>query len=404
MRRLPLVVLLTLSGAASAALPRVALQAPLMPPTGPAAAVLPVAGLQSVTALLERLTLEPGGAPEHGAALALAVQRMLETPTGISLAEQFIAEGAVGAVRFEAFDGSRIYDAGGRKLFYAPRAFAEWKNGRVEVRLNQDYLGTDARFQEQDLPPTLAHELFGHGLWYARAARENALLAFHHHELNETNARLVGWLVDYEMDRRFEGNDAWNYLQDPAQFLRNLKLNMPYYALTFSNEELARPIETLEERLLAARAKRRDLEVELANHRSWNAVIDHFVRRHGLPERRFAQLRRTMADTDQIYRDQLTNMDAILSDLDGAVARMKTEADRRSQRYLQRAASHPLFIRLEAQARENSRRLMKLASQAADAAPSAEASQAAKSDQFTFEDLMRLYREDLERRPGHWEG
>ena len=206
------------------------------------------------------------------------------------------------------------------------------------------------------------------------------------------------------MDRRCEANAAWNYLQDPTKFLRNLKLRLPYYALTFSNEELTRPLETLEERLLAARAKRRNLEIELANHRSWNAVIDHFERRHGLPERRFTQLRRTMADTEQIDRDQLANMGAIISDLDGAVARMKVEADRRSERYLQRAASHPLFVRLEAQARENSRRLIKLVSRAAPAAPSAEDSQAEKSDQFTFEDLMRLYREDLELRPDHWEG
>ncbi|OGS40044.1 MAG: hypothetical protein A2506_13200 [Elusimicrobia bacterium RIFOXYD12_FULL_66_9] len=505
MRRLTLLLLLTLSGAASAALPRVSLQAPLMPVAGPTAVILPnaasasplstlplpsaplaftasalpsaapaptpVAAPQARAAaprvaealrenaglgadlakgsledsaralgenfmasaamdsgvsegspvspaayesfshhdlelrLLQRLRLEDSGDPARSAALKRAVRSVLETPTGRGMAEQFIAEGVLGTVRFETFEGSRLYDANGRRIFYAPRAFTDWKNDHVEVRMNLDYLGTDAQFQEQDLPPTLAHELFGHGLWYWRAAAENALQAFHHHELNETNARLVGWLVDFEMDRAFEESGAWGYLQDPAQFLRNLKLRLPYYALTFSNEELARPLEALESRLVAARAKRDRLDAELANHRSWNSVIDHFVGKHGIDERRFAQLRRTMADTDQNYRDEIATMDAIISDVDGTIGRMKAEPDRQSERYLQWAAAHPLFARLEAAARENARRLAEMVAKASSASALAPQPVAApKSDQLTFDDLMRLYREDRERHPGHWNG
>lgn len=492
MRRLPSLLLLALAGAASAALPRVSPQAPLLPVTSPAASIPPAltasallpagpitapiaapiaapvaapsalaarpvaetllenAGLGAKMAegsleasapalernfmnaaamdsgvsegaavfqapagsfehqdleerLLSRLSLEDQGDAARAAALKRAVRGVLGTPTGRDMAEQFIAEGAKGAVRFEAFEGSRLYEVDGRRVFYAPRAFTDWMGDHVDVRMNLDYLGADARLQEQDLPPTLAHELFGHGLWYWRAAAENAFQAFHYHELNETNARLVGWLVDFEMDRRFEENGAWSYLRDPAQFLRNLKLRLPYYALTFSNEELARPLEALEARLVAARAKRGRLEGELANHRSWNGVIDHFAGKHGIPERRFARLRQTMADADQNYRDEIANMDAIISDVDGAIGRMKAEPDRESERYLQWAASHPLFARLEAAARESARRLIELVSKAPSAAPSAETPEAPKSDQLTFDDLVRLYQEDRQRHPDHWE-
>lgn len=498
MRRLASLLLLTLAGAASAALPRVSLQAPLLPVTGPAAALLPNAvsaaplsvlplcaapialtasalphrGVEPAAApkvaetllenaslgaqmaegsledsapalernfmnaaamgtgvsgggpvspgpavvfthqdleqrLLSRLSLDDAGEASRAAALKRAVRSILRTPTGRGMAEQFIAEGAKGAVRFEAFEGSRLYDTDGRRIFHAPRAFTEWKGDHVSVRMNLDYLGTDAQFQEQDLPPTLAHELFGHGLWYWRAAAENALQVFHHHELNETNARLVGWLVDFEMDRRFEEDGAWSYLQDPARFLRNLKLRLPYYALTFSNEELARPLETLEARLVSARAERDRLDTELSNHRSWNAVIDHFVRKHGIAEQRFARLRRDMADTDQKYQDDLANMDAILSDVDGTIRRMKDEPDRQSERYLKWASSHPLFSRLEAAARENARRLTEMvtkASMASAGAPARDSYEAPQSDQLTFGDLLRLYREDRERHPDRWRG
>lgn len=470
MRRLSLAFLLTLAGAATAALPRVTLQAPLLPMMGPAASILPQvpsasalpvttlsaapvaltpaflppaiptaapvaapaasaamdsgvseggpasAGPAGVFAhheleqrLLSRLTLDDQGDASHATAMRRAVRSMLDTPTGRELARQFISEGVRGVVRFEAFEGSRLYDTNGRRIFYAPRAYTDWKGDHVSVRMNLDYLGTDAQFQEQDLPPTLAHELFGHGLWYFRAAAENALQAFHHHELNETNARLVGWLVDFEMDRRFEENGAWNYLQDPTQFLRNLKLRLPYYALTFSNEELARPLEALETRLTSAGAKRTRLEGELNNHRSWNAVIDHFVTRHGMPERHFALLRQTMRDTEQNYRDEVATMDAIISDLEGTIARMKAEPDRQSERYLQWAATHPLFARLEAAARENARRLHELVAKTstppASAPPQATGSAAEpESDQLTFDDLMRLYQQDRQGHPDHWRG
>lgn len=100
------------------------------------------------------------------------------------------------------------------------------QGGERDRRKEETGCGTDAEFQKQDLPPTLAHELLGHGLWYGRAIRESALQVFHHHELNEANARLVGWLVDFELDGRFEEAGAWAYLADPVAFLQHLKLHL----------------------------------------------------------------------------------------------------------------------------------------------------------------------------------
>jgi hypothetical protein len=332
---------------------------------------------------------------------------MLKSPSARALAERFLADGATAVVRFEPFDGSRIYEANGRNIFYAPRAFTEFADGRVTVRLNLDYLGTDAEFQTQDLPPTLAHELLGHGLWYSRAAREGAFQAFHHHELNETNARLVGWLADFELDGRFEENGAWSYLQDPAGFLNHLKLRLPYYALTFSNEELGRPLEALEARSAAAKAKRARLESELANHLSWNPVIDHFVKHHGIPEARLRALRGYMADTAQSYKDELAVMDSLIAEVDATVGRMKAEPDASSERYLKWAATHPMFADLARETAENGARLLELVRRT-PARPGDETAEAARSradhwrGQITFEEMADMYRKDRERNPGHW--
>jgi hypothetical protein len=382
---------------------------PVLPPlSGEAAKPADPAHDPLLGRLLRHVRIDDGGVPERRAALLLAFQRMLRAPTARALAERFIADGIPAVVRLEAFEGSRLYEVNGRKIFYAPRAFTEWKGDHVEVRMNLDYLGAHAEFQEQDLPPTLAHELLGHGLWYSRAARENALQAFHHHDLNETNARLVGWLVDFELDQRFEESGAWSYLSDPAAFLNHLKLRLPYYALTWSTAELSRPRETLEERSLAARAKREQLRTQLANHSSWNLVIDHFASHHGIAESRLRALRAYMAETAQSYKDEIGVMDALIAEVDATVGRMNAEPDRSSERYLQWAATHPLFADLRAETDENTRRLQEQVSRT-PAKVGDESAEAARSraehwrGQITFEQLVEMYRKDREQNPKHWQ-
>jgi len=382
---------------------------PVLPPlSGEAAAPADSKHDPLLSNLLKHVRLDDGGVLERREALMKAFQRMLQTPTARALAERFVADGVPAVVRFEAFEGSRLYDVNGRKIFYAPRAFTEWKGDHVEVRMNLDYLGTHDEFQEQDLPPTLAHELLGHGLWYSRAARENALQAFHHHDLNETNARLVGWLVDFELDRRFEESGAWSYLADPTAFLNHLKLRLPYYALTWSTEELARPRETLEERSLAAKAKRDQLRTQLANHSSWNAVIDHFVKHHDIRESQLVALRGFMKETARSYEDEIVVMNSLIAEVDATVGRMNAEPDRSSERYLQWAASHPLFADLRKEVDANTRRLQEQVSKtpAKLGDESAAAVQARKdhwAGQITFEQLVAMYQQDRALHPKHWQ-
>ncbi|MFI5345213.1 MAG: hypothetical protein ACHQ51_02450 [Elusimicrobiota bacterium] len=377
----------------------------------PPAGGTPAADIRSskplLARLLQRVRIDDEGHPERRGELLTAFLRMLTTPTARGLAERYLAEGAPAVVRFEQFEGSRIYDVNGRKIFYAPRAFTEWKGDHVEVRLNLDYLGANAEFREQDLPPTLAHELLGHGLWNARAEREKAFQAFHHHELNETNARLVGWMVDFELDRRFEENGAWTYLADPSGFLSHLKLRLPYYALTFSNQELARPIEALETRSAEAKSKRAWLEMELANHVSWNPVIDHFAKNHGVSEGRLRALRAYMTDNEASYKDEIAVMDALIAEVDATVQRMKAEPDRVSERYLQWAATHPMFADLARETEENGRRLLDLVRSTPAQASDESADAARRRDlhwrgQITFDEMVSMYHRDRKRNPSHW--
>ncbi|MDE2489446.1 MAG: hypothetical protein KGM24_01275, partial [Elusimicrobia bacterium] len=357
--------------------------------------------------LFERVTIDDGGVPERGAEIRRAFALMLKAPTARALAERYVAEGAPAVVRFANFPGSQVFEESGVKRFYGKRAETPWREDRAEVLLNEDYLKVDRAVRDRDLPPVLAHELFGHALWYSRAAREGAYLAFHHHELNEANARLVGWLVDFELDGFLEEQGAWRFLQDPARYLSGLKLRLPYYATTFSSAEMGSPVESLEARREAALAKRARLETERANHRTWSAVIDHFVSRHGLPEARVRALRRYMVDTDANYGAEIAVMDDIVATVDGLLKAMRAEPDAQAEKYLTWAATHPIFEAVGRENDANARRLLEMVRESG-ARPEDEPDEVRRAreehwrGQVTFDELERMYREDRERRPDHW--
>jgi hypothetical protein len=357
--------------------------------------------------LLTRVRLEDDGVLVQHLALVHTFERMLQSPTARGLAERFVEDGATAVVRFQRFEGSQIVEEDGRRIFRASRAFTEWKDGQAIVRLNADYLGTDETFQKQDLPPTLAHELLGHGLWYSRAARENVLQGFHHHELNEMNARAVGWRVDFELDRYFEESGAWSFIADPGGFLAYLKTRLPFYALTFSNEELSRPVQALEERSSAAKAKLAQQREELANHRTWNHVIDFFVRRRAVPEVRFRALRAQMAEQEAAHLNEIAMIESVIAEVEATLSRMRAEPDGASENYLRWAGSHPMFGDLQREYDENVRRLVEHVKETGARAYDEPAELTRRRaehwrGQITFAELFDMYRRDREKHPKDW--
>lgn len=354
----------------------------------------------------EKVALD-GGSPEGTKALRQAFERMLASPSAREFAERFLAEGVPAVVRFEEFPGSRLVNANGRMLFYAARGYTEWKGDHVLVRMNRDYLGTDDEYRREDLPPTLAHELLGHGTWYARAAKAGLTQAFHHHDLNETNARLVGWITDFELDRRFEESGAWGYLADPIAFLHRLKLRLPYYALTFSTAEMAKAQASLEARSADAKMRRAQLVVELSNHNSWIPVIDHFANKHGIEESRLRALRGYMNDTAQNYRDEIAMVDALVAEVEATIGRMKAEPSGESEIFLRNASANPMFVELQREADRNTRILLDQIA-AAGAQPGGESDETRRAreehwrGQITYQDLVEMYRKDRADNPKHW--
>ncbi len=208
------------------------------------------------------VVIDDRGNVAERAALQVMLRRMLFSPTARQYAEQFLAEGHTAKILFTEVPDSRVIEADGRRIFYAPRAFTYWQSGRAEVHINRDYLDSDPDYLREDGPATLAHELLGHGLWYNRTHKESLHIPFHMGEDNETNAKLVGWLVGWELDERFHDTFPWQYLNDPARYLEDLKYRTPYYSSTFPGGKVGDPTAMFRARLAEANARIEKLREE----------------------------------------------------------------------------------------------------------------------------------------------
>lgn len=356
--------------------------------------------------LLQSVRLE--GTPRERRELMRVFERMLKSPTARRYAEEFIAEGIAATVRFDDLPDSVLYMQDERLRFSGARAVTDAPGPKQAlVRFNRRYLEADPIFLRDDAPPILAHELLGHGRWYSRAMDEEIRQPFHNSELNEGVARTLGWVVDYELDRRFEENGTWSFLHDPEGYNRRLKTLLPFYALTFSRSEMADIEATLRSRLDDARRALKDEERHLASHRTWAPVVDHFVEKHGVPAERFALLRTELDQLEAYWASEVENAKAVVATIELVLKNLDAETaagEKTSVRAMREAATRPFFARLEAEQDELTRLLAEV-TRANPPAPAPPAP-ARPAGQYTFQDLQAMYQNDLAedatRRHRHW--
>lgn len=339
--------------------------------------------------------------PAQADILRGVIGRVVVAPTARGLTQQFFDEG--GAVVVEVTGTS----ASGVELTEAD-AHCAWDNGTARVSLQQAYFHQGRDIVEQTLPAVIAHELLGHGLWQARAEREDASAVLRHHHFSEVYARLVGWLVDIELDGQISSDrSARDFLKDPDLYWDQLKLRSAYYALTFTTAELQKPVATLVARAAAARVRCEERARMLSNTRSWPAVIEHFIAKHGIDALRLREVRDDLAQDEQGLLREIARVEAVTAELDLCIGKFRAETDGKSERYLQQAAQHPLLARLTDDAAILDRRLRDSIDRCAGdpfvGLPSERhRNHQRKPDQIDFAALKAMYLEDRERYPEHW--
>lgn len=355
--------------------------------------------------LLEKVDLQDEGDAFRRRTLQRLFYRMMESPRARELSLNFLEVGGAATVRFAPMRGLPPVISDGGRLTCKPAGFSKWNEGRVEIRLSEDYLSTHLNASISDLPAVLCHELFGHGTWYVRAEREKSYQALHHHELFELNARLVGWEVDFELDGLLDRDHlARRYLNDPKTHSAELKLTHPYYALSFSSEEMLQPVETLESRLQLVQQMKDLHQKERASYRSWIPVIEHFIQDHGFPEWRFKDTSKFIKNADAYYENTLERDAEVISEIASTLSRLRDEEDQISVKYLNWAASCPLIMDLQRETALNHKRLENILNR--NPVPAMDITGISDpddhQDQITFDTLINMYRSDCEQNPHHW--
>lgn len=352
--------------------------------------------------LLKRVTLADNGKPEEREALIRVLEHMLVSPTAQSFAESFIADNLSAVIGFQDMPGSLLYDQDGIKRFSGTRGLTGWnrEKGLAEVYLNRNYLQADASLFNEDLPAILAHELLGHGRWYGRMGPLNLAEGYATHEIHEQQARGLGWIVDYELDRKFADGGAWQYLQDPGNYLSTIRMQIPVYATMLSSAEMGDPLKAYQSRLALAAESVSRAERNLTNHRSWYSVIDYFIAKRGVKAERFATLRAEMAQMDEVYKQRIEVAQSVTATLQNAIKFLQSADGAQYEAYLKQVAAHPymdLMIQESDQLGAALQQIVKdfppiVAESAANASPDAPKSD--PSAHISWAEFMKMYEQD----------
>lgn len=198
-----------------------------------------------LAALKERINIDDHGVPAERAALDSLLARLMESKTARELSVQFIQEDAKIDLSFEEIPNTRIFTVDGVKVFRTSGGHTHTTAVPPQVHLNKAYL--EAR--QKDAPETLAHEMLGHALERKKAERFGVQDVYLYDQDEEANAGLVGWTVGAELGNNVENGWAWVYMQNPADYHKRLKTNLPYYAGTLSTEEMKDPLSAYSSRL-----------------------------------------------------------------------------------------------------------------------------------------------------------
>ena len=180
-------------------------------------------------------------------ALEEALTLLLQTPTGREYAQKLVDEGVKARIYFGDIEGSRLVEERGRKTFTGTMGLAYYEDDPIKIKLNRHYLQTDPGRKE--LAATLAHELFGHAHRFTQAKRKDLMEAYGAYTDDETNARMIEWVVTAELGAKLESGFTWDYLKSPKDYYREIATTSESYAEGLTRAEMADPVQAYQERL-----------------------------------------------------------------------------------------------------------------------------------------------------------
>ncbi len=371
-------------------------------PRGPPPAAALPAPDPLYDSLLRRVKFDSRGRDAEKKLYEATVRRMLESPTARDLAQKLINEGGKFRVSFETFDNTVILEDDGKKHFSGTGGRMRREGDTLAIELNSAYLDMDPNWTKDRVTVSLSHELLGHALQDVRADQLGVKEAYHYYRDNETNAGLVGWVVEAELSGWTTSGHAWNYLRDPESYHKTLQVMRPYYAASLSPAEMSDPAGTLEARLKNAQDAGERLAARRKRYELWREVLEHFVTKH-------ARSRSDFTDAAKEISSQLgglipaaeKDITAITDYLPSMIKWFKSASGKREREQMTSPKAKEFFAEREAEVAAQRKKLEGLLAKKGVTFPLPPAA-ATASEPGHIAALAKLYEDDVKLNPGHW--
>lgn len=349
--------------------------------------------------LKKLVTLDDHGDPAQKAALESGLATLMRSPTAVELAEQFVKIGKPAKISFEKTDrGGGVTEQNGVKMLQTSGGFMDARTGTPHVNLNVEYLQTSPKYRDASIASTLGHELLGHGLVHYQATAAGAVDVNHVYRNDEAKAGLVGWLVDAELGTTLADPHMWNFLKSPEVYHDELHTNLPYYAGTFSLEEMKNPVETLRARRTKAQEELKNNAQRRKQNEGWRPVIDHFVTAHGVARDKFKSLGEEITASRAYYDQHEKNLKEIVAYVSAREKEYGTAEGKKEVERLAKAAETPYFQQAEKDVAALADRLRGLTRgrKPESWVPPPD------PGQLTWDDLVAMMTKDKKEHPEHW--
>jgi len=385
--------------------PPPSLQKPKGPPSVPSGEII---GGKALTAGVEEsrlfqrledlLDLVDHGDPKEAVGLRMALRWVLETSMGREVAQEFLDQNVRVKVSFEEMRDSRVAEVNGKIVLKATTGgYLSGSSGRYHLALNKDYLKTHPDFQRVDLPDTLGHELFGHGLEYIKAHKAGVEKTYSTYVNNESNAGLVGGIIYAELSGKLISRHMGSYVEDPEKSNRELHTKFPFYAGTFSLSEMADPTGALRERIGRIEAKRKGTRRSIRDWKKWRGHIDHFVTVHGRDRKSFRSILEGIEEGVELASADLKSLDEIESYVHSLIQYYTSTQGSAAVQRMRTDSTKPFFVEAERKVVAHRRRLKKLleGKQQEELSP-------LPPGQVTWSELVEMSEKDRKEHPEYW--
>ena len=307
---------------------------------------------QLLAELKKHVAMDDHGVPAERDAMDSMLARMMDSPTARELAVKFIKEDAKVKFTLEDMPGSTVVTVDGKKAVWGTRGFSSIDKAPPTVVLNKLFMQPDV----DTGAGTLAHEMLGHTFEKQRTSGDlDGVYQYNNDE--EENARLIGWLVEAELNLKPD-DETWAYMQDPDANTEYIKMMAPCYALTLTSEEMKDPVPVYTRRLADA-DKVAQNAVRNAKFRSnWTLIIGHFVGvSHKMDPAAFEARKEDIATGDKYFPIAQDNIKKIKEALQERITYFSSDEGKQFLAKLAKEADSDYFQKKDAQIMERREKL-----------------------------------------------